>query len=55
MDQHRALTRIALVSDADASGVARRIAPHFVNAKIKLYPAAKLAQARDWILADVYN
>lgn len=55
MDQHRAITRIALVTDADASGVVRRIAPHFVNAKIKIYPAAKLENARGWILADIYN
>jgi hypothetical protein len=55
MDQHRAITRIALVTDADASGVVRRIALHFVNAKIKIYPAAKLESARAWILADGYN
>ena len=55
MDQHRAITRIALVTDADAAGVARRIAPHFVNAKIKVYPDAKLEHARAWILAETYN
>lgn len=55
MDRHRAVTRIALVTDADAADVARRIAPHFVNAKIKLYPAARLDQARAWILASAYN
>lgn len=55
MDRHRAITRIALVTDADASGVAQRIAPHFVNAKIKTYPAAKLEQARTWLLAGACN
>ncbi len=55
LDQHRAITRIALVTDADASGVAPRIAPHFVNAKIKTYPAARLESAREWILAERYN
>ncbi|MCC6207242.1 MAG: STAS/SEC14 domain-containing protein [Gammaproteobacteria bacterium] len=55
MDQHRSITRIALVTDSDASRVAGRIAPHFVNAKIKIYPNAKLEYAREWILADVYN
>jgi hypothetical protein len=37
----RATTRVVLVAGADASGVARRIAPHFVNAKIMAHPAAK--------------
>ncbi|MBK9131405.1 MAG: STAS/SEC14 domain-containing protein [Gammaproteobacteria bacterium] len=55
MDQHRSITRIALVTDADASRVAGRIAPHFVNAKIKIYPDARLESARAWILADVLN
>lgn len=55
MDQHRAITRIALVTDADASAVAGRIAPHFVNAKIKIYPGAGLENARAWILADAFN
>lgn len=55
MDQHRAITRIALVTDADASSVAPRIAPHFVNAKIKIYPDAGLEHARAWILAETYN
>lgn len=55
MDHHRAITRIALVTDADASGVARRIAPHFVNAKIKIYPSAKLENAHAWILAETRN
>lgn len=55
MDQHRSITRIALLTDADASQVASRIAPHFVNAKIKIYPDAKLENARAWILADVLN
>jgi hypothetical protein len=55
LDQHRAITRIALVTDADAAGVVRRIAPHFVNAKIKIYPRAKFENARGWILAETYN
>ncbi len=55
MDQHRAITRIALVTDTDASAVAGRIAPHFVNAKIKIYPDAGLEKARAWILADAFN
>lgn len=55
LDQQRAITRIALVTDANALGVVRRIAPHFVNAKIKIYPAAKLEDARAWILAETCN
>ena len=45
----------SLVTDANALGVVRRIAPHFVNAKIKIYPAAKLEDARAWILAETCN
>lgn len=55
MHRHRATTRVALVAGADASGVARRIAPYFVNAKIMAHPAANPEQARTRTLAGAYN
>ena len=45
---HRAIRRIALVSDAAIAGVVPRLANRFVTAEIRHFPSAQAAEARSW-------
>lgn len=48
-DHHRRIEKIAVVTDARLGDVAERLAPHFVAAEFKHFPAGEVDAARRWI------
>ncbi len=48
-DHHRQIAKVALVSDSKLASFAPKIATHFVNAEISVFPFEKLDEAREWI------
>lgn len=49
-DNHKNLSRVAVVTDSALGDFAEAIASHFVAAEIKHYPFGQLDSARRWIL-----
>ena len=51
-DHHKAVRRVALVTDSVLGTVAEKIAAHFVSAEIRHFSGQELAGAETWILCD---
>ena len=51
-DHHRAICKVALVSDSRLLSVAPRLANLFVKAQVRRFPFADIEDARRWITAD---
>lgn len=51
-DHHRKIDRVAFATDSAVGDVAGKIARHFVNADIRLFPYRELEQARRWAAAN---
>jgi hypothetical protein len=49
-DHHKAITRVALVTDSVIGDFAQHLASHFVAAQIRHFGFKELGAARDWIL-----
>ncbi|MEE6138195.1 STAS/SEC14 domain-containing protein [Mycobacterium sp. 050128] len=49
-DHHRHVKKIGVVTDSQLGDVAERLAPHFVSAEIRHFPAGQLEEARQWML-----
>ena len=48
---HKHIRKVGLVTDSALGQIAERLASHFVSAEIKRFPAARLEEARGWIMA----
>jgi len=51
-DHHRVVRKVALVSDSRLLAAAPYMAEHFVNAKVRQFTSAELAQAKEWVASD---
>ena len=51
-DHHRVIRKVALVSDDPLLSGAPYVVDHFVNAKVRHFPSAELAQAKTWAAAE---
>ena len=47
---HKRIRKVGLVTDSALGQIAERLASHFVSAEIKRFPAARLEEARRWIM-----
>lgn len=50
-DHHRAIKRVALVTDSAMGNAAQRLASHFVSAEIRHFAAGQLEAAKQWVMA----
>jgi len=48
-EHHKKIDRIAFVTDSVIGNVAEKLASHFVNAEIKLFPFNSLEEANLWV------
>jgi hypothetical protein len=48
---HRRIEKVALVTDSALGNVAEHLASHFVSAQIKHFPAAGMADAKQWVMS----
>ena len=51
-DHHRAVRRVALVTDSVLGTLAETIARHFVAAEIRHFACGDMAAAADWVAGD---
>lgn len=51
-EHHKKIERVALVTDSVIVGAAEKIACHFANAEIKLFPYKSLEEAKTWLSED---
>jgi hypothetical protein len=51
-DHHRAIKKVALVSDSQLLSAAPYIIDHFVNAKVRHFAFADIEQAKTWVASD---
>jgi SpoIIAA-like len=51
-DHHRAIRKVALVSDSPLLSAAPHLVDHFVNAKVRQFASADLAQAKTWAATE---
>lgn len=51
-DHHRAIKKVALVSDSQLLSTAPYIIDHFVNAKVRHFAFADIEQANTWVALD---
>ena len=49
---HKKIGRVALVTDSVFGNVAEKLASHFVNAEIKVFPFTSLEEANSWVSKD---
>ncbi len=48
-EHHKKVSRVALATDSKVRNFAEKVASHFVNAEIKVFPYQDVAQAREWV------
>ena len=48
-EHHKKIDRVAFVTDSVIGNVAEKLASHFVNAEIKLFPYKSLEEANLWV------
>ena len=51
-DHHRAVRRVALVTDSSLGMLAEKIADHFVSAEIRHFPFAEITRAQQWVAGE---
>ena len=49
-NHHRDIKKIAIVTDSAIGNVAGQLAPHFVSAEFKHFPAGELEAAKKWVM-----
>jgi hypothetical protein len=49
-EHHRKVSRIAVATDSPIGGVAEKLAPHFINAKIKRFPFDEFQTSKEWVV-----
>lgn len=55
-NHHNTVSRLAFATDSPVAGFAERVAPYFVNAKVKHFLYSEITLARKWIIAhDEYG
>lgn len=50
-NHHKHIKKIALVTDSGLGNVAVQMAPHFVAAEVRRFPAGQLDAAKQWVMA----
>jgi hypothetical protein len=50
-EHHKAITRVALVTDSLVADIAQHLGSHFVSAQIRHFGFKELNAARDWVAA----
>ncbi len=50
-DHHKAIAKIAIVTDSPLGSIAEHIGSHFIAAEVRHFPASQAADARVWAAA----